>query len=41
MKMLDRKLVRELYRAKGLLLAITSIISVGVMWLRGDAVRLP
>ena len=31
MKLLDRKLLRELYQAKGLLLAITSIIAVGVM----------
>ncbi len=28
--MLDRKLLRELYRAKGLLLAITSIVAVGM-----------
>ena len=31
MKMLDRKLLREIYRAKGLLLMVTSIIAVGVM----------
>lgn len=31
MSVLDRKLLRELVRAKGLLLAITSIIAVGVM----------
>lgn len=30
MNMLDRKLVRELYRSKGLLLAITSIVAVGM-----------
>jgi len=30
-KVLDRKLLRELYRSKGLLLAITSIIALGVM----------
>jgi len=29
-KMLDRKLMRELYRSKGLLLAITSIVAVGM-----------
>ena len=29
--MLDRKLAREIYGSKGLLLAITSIIAVGVM----------
>lgn len=31
MKTLNRKLARELYRSKGLLLAITSIIALGVM----------
>ncbi|MHB8865377.1 MAG: hypothetical protein ACYC6N_23600, partial [Pirellulaceae bacterium] len=31
MKMLDRKLLRELYRSKGLLLAITSIVAVGMI----------
>ncbi|MEE3219242.1 MAG: ABC transporter permease, partial [Planctomycetota bacterium] len=31
MKTLDRKLVRELRRSRGLLLAITSIITIGVM----------
>lgn len=31
MSVLDRKLLRELYRSKGLLLAITSIIALGVM----------
>ncbi len=30
MSMLDRKLARELYRSKGLLLAITSIVAVGM-----------
>ena len=30
MRLLDRKLLRELYQAKGLLLAITSIIAVGI-----------
>ena len=30
MRTLDRKLVRELYRSKGLLLAITSIVAVGM-----------
>jgi len=31
LRILDRKLLRELYRSKGLLLAITSIIALGVM----------
>ncbi|MEQ8786396.1 MAG: FtsX-like permease family protein [Pirellulaceae bacterium] len=31
MRALNRKLARDLYRSKGLLLAITSIISIGVM----------
>lgn len=30
MRMLDRKLARELYRSKGLLLAITSIVAIGM-----------
>ena len=30
MSMLDRKLARELYGSKGLLLAITSIVAVGM-----------
>ena len=31
MSILNRKLLRELYRAKGMLLAVTSIIAVGIM----------
>ena len=31
MKVLDRKVLRELVASKGLLLAITSLIAVGVM----------
>ena len=31
MSTLNRKLLRELYRAKGMLLAVTSIIAVGIM----------
>ena len=30
MSILNRKLLRELYRTKGLLLAVTSIIAVGI-----------